>query len=254
MDELKTDAKRADGEATFYFMQPRREADAVKGDADLDRDFEKLSEPDIKNVDISDLGATTKEPREQIRGRPQRRRGDLRKQAAEQLEKLQTLEEKQGKTTDGPTPVVDEGVEEQTPQNGQPASGTPADAVGVGQLSMDLDLAPVGTRYHFRKLHGEPRLVLSVRHKDLSRSLSAIIWAGLCLALATAVIQGLRRPDALARTYRCWPWLAAIAGTAWLFLLPAGVLGLILLITALCVLIVRVRKRRTTDSKTPKAE
>ena len=212
--------------------------------------------------------ATAKKPRDQVRGRPQQRRGDLRKQAAEQLEKLQTLDRnktiqprkaapqgsselprgKQETAADGLRPVVDEGIGEQSPQNGRAAPGTPVDATGTGQLSLDLDVAPVGTRYHFRKLHGEPRLVLSARHEDLSRGLSAIIWAGLCLALATAVIQGLRRPDTLARAYRCWPWLAAVAGTAWLFLLPAGVFGLVLLVTALCVLIARMRKRQTTDS------
>jgi drug/metabolite transporter (DMT)-like permease len=113
-------------------------------------------------------------------------------------------------------------------------------ASGIGQLSLKLDVTPVGTAYHFRKLHGEPRLVLGARHESLDRGLTAVIWAGLCLTLAITVIRGLRRPDALKRAHRHWPWLAAIAGTAWLFLLPAGVLGLVLLVTALCLLITRL--------------
>jgi hypothetical protein len=78
-----------------------------------------------------------------------------------------------------------------------------------------------------------------------------VVWAGLCLALAAAVVQGLRRPDALARAHRIWPWLAAVAGTAWLFLLPAGVFGLALLVTALCVLIARLPKQSRRKTLIP---
>jgi len=268
LEELKTDTKRTDGETTFYFTQPRQEPDAVRVGFELERGFEKLLEPDMTDSDKAAPSAAAKKPRDQVRGRPEQRRGDLRKQAAEQLEKLQMPERKepiqpgkaapqkpselpkgkQATAADGLWPAGGEGAGEQLPRDGQAAPGAPAPAAGTGQLSLDLDVAPVGTRYHFRKLHGEPRLVLRARHEDLSRGLSAIIWAGLCLALATAAIQGLRRPDVLARAYRCWPWLAAIAGTAWLFLLPAGVFGLALLVTALCVLIARMRKRRTTNT------
>ena len=73
--------------------------------------------------------------------------------------------------------------------------------------------------------------------------MSAAVWAGLCLALAIAVIQVLRRPNGIALAHRGWPWLAAVAGTAWLFLLPAGVIGLALLVTALCVLIARRQEK-----------
>jgi len=57
-----------------------------------------------------------------------------------------------------------------------------------------------------------------------------------------------------AALYRGWPWLAAVTGMAWLFLLPAGVFGLALLVTALCVLIARLRKRQTTGSNISKVE
>jgi hypothetical protein len=111
-------------------------------------------------------------------------------------------------------------------------------------LSLDLDLALVGTAYHFRKLHGDPRLVLDARHESLTRTVLALIWAGLCLALAVTVTHILKRPNAAVLARRYWPWLAALAGIVWLFLLPAGVCGLVLLVTALCVLVRRVRQRR----------
>jgi hypothetical protein len=213
LEELKTDVKRADSETSFYFAQPRREPDAGRAGVNLDRGIEKL---------------------------PEQRRGDMRKQAADQLEKLQMLDRKE--------PIQLRKAAPQEPAELPRAKQETTVAAGTGQLSLKLDVTPVGTAYHFRKLHGQPRLVLRARHEDLDRGLTAIIWAGLCLALAAAVIQGLRRPDALARARRYWPWLAAIAGTAWLFLLPAGVLGLALLVTALCVLIARLRKRQTTGS------
>lgn len=117
-----------------------------------------------------------------------------------------------------------------------------APAVGTGNLSLDLNMVLVGTAHHFSKLHGEPRLVLRARHESLTHGLTALVWAGLCLALAAAVVGSLRRPDILVRARRDWPWLAMVLGTVWLFLLPAGVLGLVLLVTALCVLITRARQ------------
>jgi len=71
--------------------------------------------------------------------------------------------------------------------------------------------------------------------------------------MAVAVVRGLRRHDALALVYRYWPWSAAVAGVAWLFLLPAGVFGLALLMTALCVLIAQ-RKRQASGSKRSNVE
>jgi hypothetical protein len=70
-------------------------------------------------------------------------------------------------------------------------------------------------------------------------------------ALPDACRAGLRRPDPLRVARRVWPWAAVIIGTAWLFLLTMGFLRLILLVTASCVLIVRVRKRHTPDPKKP---
>jgi len=115
-------------------------------------------------------------------------------------------------------------------------------------------LALVGNAYHFRKLHGEPRIVLSVRHENLTHLLTAIIWASLCLALTVVAIQVLRRPNAAALANRYWPWLVAVAGTAWLFLLPIGAIGLCLLVTALCVLIARSQTRQTTGSRVSNTE
>ncbi|MFO7902701.1 MAG: hypothetical protein R6U98_08575 [Pirellulaceae bacterium] len=77
---------------------------------------------------------------------------------------------------------------------------------------------------------------LNARHEELDRLLIAVVWAGLCLVLATAAIYGLWRPDAGRLADRGWPWLAAVSGTAWLFVLPAGVFGLTLLVASLWVL------------------
>ncbi len=268
LEELKTDTKRVDGGTDFYFQQPQRRPERVQVGVDLDRGFEKLSEWHMTDDDKAAPKDVRKDAQDQVRGRPEQQRGKLREQAAEQLEKLQTMQQEEriqqkkaapqqpselpeGEReagTVGLQPAVDQRTGEQSPQDGQAAPGAPMAAAGTGYLSLDLDLTLVGTAYHFRKLHGEPRLVLRARHENLGRFVSAIVWAGLCLALATATICGLRRPNAAALAYRCWPWLAVVAGAAWLFLLPAGVLGLALLVTALCVLIARLEKRRTTDS------
>ena len=107
-------------------------------------------------------------------------------------------------------------------------------AVFVSRVIFDANLS--------RKLHGEPRLMLRARHEDLGRRLSAVIWAALCLALCVAAVQTLWRPKALSRARQHWPWLALIAGAAWLFLLPAGVCGLLLVAIALCALAARLAK------------
>lgn len=217
LEELKTDAKRPDADTDFYFAKPQR-PEAARAGVDLDRP------------------------------RPEERRGKLRQQAAEQLQRLQTVQQ------EGPVQQPSATPQQQLalPEGGQVAPGAAADVGTIGYLPFDVDLAVVGTAYHFRKLHGEPRLVLSARHESLGHRLIAIVWAGLCLAMATVVIQGLRRPDAASLAHRGWPWLAAVAGTAWLFLLPAGVLGLVLLVTALCVLIARLKKPRLMQPGQPR--
>lgn len=270
IEELKADAKRVEADPAYYFKKPPRGPEGTPFGADLDRGLEALPELDKTEVDKAAPNDQGKRPPEQVDGRPEERRGGLRKQAAEQLSRLQTMQQDEaggqkkaaptapppekppqmpeGKPQAGPVgarPAADEEPGKQPPSappsGGQPAIGTPAAAAGTGRLSLDLDVAPAGTAHHFRKLHGQPRLVLRARHENLVRYLSAGIWAGLCLALAVAVIQVLRRPNAAALASRGWPWLATVAGTAWLFLLPAGVFGLALLVTALCTLIARLR-------------
>ena len=127
------------------------------------------------------------------------------------------------------------------------------DGIATGPLSVDLDLAPVGTPYHFRKLHGDPRIVLSTRHEHLTHWLAAVIWAAFCLGLAAVAIYALRRSDLMTWLNRGWPWLAAVAGIAWLFLLPAGVLGLIVFVIALCVLFSRA-SQQTADGPNREGE
>ena len=277
LEESKSDATRADDGTTFYFAgQPRRELETVRDRADLYRDFEKLPELDETEGRKAEPSAAVKKLQNQDFDRPEQLRGELRKQAAEQLARLRVLDRKGKEPVQPSEAAVQEpakalegkpettarvwppaaGVEtgEKSLHGSQAAPAAPAAAAGTGRLSLDLDVTPVGIAYHFRKLHGEPRLVLRARHEDLGHSLSAIIWAGVCLALAAAVIHGLGRPDALGRVRRYWPWLAAIAGTVWLFLLPAGAFGLVLLATALCALTDRMRKRQTTGSEIANGE
>jgi len=266
LDELKTDTKRADSDTSFYFKQPQQAPAGVQAGVDLDRDLDEFAE-----LDMADAQGKLQD---QSRGRADQRRGKLREQAVEQLEKLQTMQQEEriqpkevvpqqpselpegeqeaGRV--GLAPAVGEQTGEQLLRDGEAAPDAPVTAAGTGHLSLDLDLALVGNAYHFRKLHGEPRIVLGARHEDLTHLLSAIVWASLCLALTIAAIQVLRHPNAAALANRYWPWLAAVAGTAWLFLLPIGVFGLCLLVTALCVLIARSRSRQTTGPRTSNAE
>ncbi|MGI6417877.1 MAG: DUF1559 domain-containing protein [Thermoguttaceae bacterium] len=264
LEELKPDAARVHG-MEFYFEPPPQREGGPRG-ADLERDFEKLSEPPAAGEKAAPPGAE-KDLRDEAQGRPEQQRGKLREQAAEQLEKLQTKQQQriqENEAAPQPSKAPEEADEAdalgmmpgaERPSRGEPlaegqaAPGAPA--AGTGHLSLDLDLALVGIAHHFRKLHGQPRLVLRVRHESLTRWLSAAVWAGLCLALAAAAIYGLRRPDAAAVARRGWPWLAALAGGAWLFLLPWGIFGLALLVTAVSVQISRSRKQPPVEAASP---
>jgi len=270
LGESKTDVQQTEGEASLYFGEPK----AAKVEVHSGIDFEKLLELNATDDGAESPDAVKKKPQEQSHGNSKQRRGELRKQATKQLQKLQANEQnkpvqprepalqkprtspekKQEAVADSPQSTIDDGRWGHLSRDYQAAPDAPAVAAGTDRLSLHLNVTPVGTAYHFRKLHGEPRLVLRARHEDLSHGLSAVVWAGLCLALATATIQGLRRPNVPALANYGWPWLAAIIGAAWLFLLPAGVVGLALLVIALCLLITHMRKRRTTDPTTPNDE
>lgn len=270
LEKLKTERKPGAGDMDYYFQRPRRAAEDAAPRVEPDRSMEKPSPSDRTDDGRAATKAGEKKPPEQAAGRQEERRGDLRKQAAGQLAKLQTMrqgesaqpsqavpqqqsEPPQGKPQprDAGTGRVEERARERALPEEKAAARAPAPAVTAVHAPLDLDVTPADVashfgKLHFRKLHGDPQLVLRVRHESLGRGLSASVWALLCLALAAVVVQGLRRPDALARAYHAWPWLAAVAGAAWLFLLPAGAWGLALLVTALCVLIARATERDKT--------
>jgi hypothetical protein len=127
--------------------------------------------------------------------------------------------------------------------NPQPASGAMqySDEFRAGNLSLDIRVTPVGQPYSFSKVRGEPKLVLEARHRDLKTWSAGAVWALLCLAIAASFAHAVTRADAVPIIHRAWPWLAAAVGTAWLFLLPAGPLGLALIVAGLGTLAWRSR-------------
>ncbi len=253
LEETKTDTRRVDGNADFYFRAPAVQSETGEV-VDIGKRVEMLGETFFAKDGQTAPTEEGKESPIQVAGRAEQPRGKLRDQAAEQLQRLQTMEQ-EGRTeskeadrqrfSDSPRPEAAVAAGKQPVQEGLPEPGAPMDAARAGYLSLGLDLAPVGVAYHFRKLHGEPRLVLDARHEDLDRVLTAVVWAGFCLVLAMAVVRSLRHPNAAVIVRRRWPWLAVVAGAVWLFLLPAGILGLALLVVALWVLMARARNHRT---------
>jgi hypothetical protein len=206
LEQLEPEIRRDDGDADFYFRDPQ-----------------------------------TPPPRDPAADSTEHQREQLRKQADEQLFQLQTVQpdepaEQEDVSAAQPPPAADT-------QDVLSQSIAPDDpAAAPGDLGLDIELAVVGTEYYFRKVHGDPRLTVRVRDRTLGRWIGASVWAVLCLALAVVAIEGLRRPDAVRRVRQHWPWLVAAAGAVWLFLLPLGGFGLLLLTTALCVLIKRSQR------------
>lgn len=212
LEEVQAEAKSFEGDTSTYFVQSQR-GPMVYG-----------------NSFAPDSGE------ERIAGE---RRGDMRKQAVDQLERLQNVDAKgYGGMGFSGRGMGARGLASNRKLNEEKTAGT-----STGQLALKLDVTPVGTAYHFRKLHGDPRLALQIRHEELDRWLIAAVWLVLCLTLAIVAIRVLGRSDSLARARNRWPWLAMLAGIAWLFLLPAGILGLGLLLVASCVLITRFHKQ-----------
>lgn len=250
LETLRVDAERAELDAAAYFGPRPRGPEDQRAAVDLIRSFESLAESPVPSSERAALDADRSEPLGEGRPRPEERRDDLRKRAVEQLAILQTRQQQQTAGAAETAPAA--GL---TP-SGQwlPPSGAPQDelaeaAAAAGHLSLDVDLPLVGTAYHFRKLHGDPRLVLDARHESLLRTLLALVWAGVCLALSVAASQLLRRPRAAHAARRGWPWLALALGAIWLFLLPLGVFGLLLLVAAACALVARVRKPVSASGK-----
>jgi hypothetical protein len=112
----------------------------------------------------------------------------------------------------------------------------------AGIQSIDISIPLVGEAHHFTKLLGEPKLTLSARHDDVTRWSANGVWGVLCVALACVLSYAFSRPQVLAWFRRGWPWLAVVLGAAWLFLLPFGMGGLVLLAVGLSVLAWRTRR------------
>ncbi len=260
LEETKADSQGRSSDLNVYFTQPAAPPDSTQAGINLEEYFQSLA-------DEGDRAApedTRKDVKDELLGPPVQRRGKLRNQAAEQLERLQTmqqqervqqkefelqqptppLEEEQDKRA---KPSVERGPAIEFPKDAQRVADLPTGGLGTGSLPLNVNLVPVGTAYHFSKLHGDPRLVLRARHEDIDRLVTAIVWAGLCLAMAAAAMVGVKRAHATSNRFRGWPWLGVVAGIAWFFLLPAGVLGWAMLVTCLGVLIIRSRGTSRTD-------
>lgn len=214
LEQQEPETRRADGDAAYYFGDPQ-----------------------------------APQPRDPAADSTEHQREQLRKQADEQLFQLQTdLPDQTDGTEQAATdPSQTPADPDVRPQEAQ----VPADpAAAFSDFGMDVELAVVGTEYYFRKVHGDPRLTIRVHDRTLGRWIGASIWAVLCLGLTVLALEGLRRPNAAQRIRQHWPWWAAAAGAIWLFLLPLGSLGLLLLTAALCVLIIRWQ-RPSADNSVP---
>ena len=259
LDESKLETRRGERSLSLYFDQPEAPTRADETAADRsEAKADTLEEAFSQTGQVGDsLGFYSSMPGFD-NATEQRER--LRKQADAQLDMLRRLDEEAaarfrdsqestipsariaGKTANSWKELADMLNSSGAPSSGANAAGEPADIGRTGYLSLDLDLAPVGVAYHFGKLHGDPRLVLQVHHVDRDRRLAAYLWAGLCLAVVVVAVFILRRSDASAVVARSWPWGAIVVGVAWLFLLPAGVFGLVVAMIAAWVLVARTRK------------
>ncbi len=264
LEETKAVPQSGYGDASAYFREPAASPADKQTRINLQERFEMLAEEDLALEGKAVPDEARKDTKDEVLGRHGQQRGQLRDQAAEQLERLQTTKEKERvkqpegqpqqpavspeerKPEEPGMPGVEQAPAAEPPGGGQPVSGLPQGGFGVGSLSLNVDLTPVGTPYHFSKLHGDPRLVLHARHEDIDRLVTAVVWAGLSLAMAAAAIYGARRARATSAKFRGWPWLGVGGGIVWLFLLPVGILGWILLVISLGRLITRSRKEQAT--------
>jgi prepilin-type processing-associated H-X9-DG protein len=248
LQQTETDAQTVDGDVTFYFRQLPEPAKTPRHLDRLVQELEVRSDLDSAEDKLGRKGQRA-ETMDESGSRQVQQRGRLREQAVEQLERLQTKQMEMKILQDKSASAESFDLQQQMNAQGeldQPRPTTqfpstpslarpvkPTHVAKTGYLSLDLDLAPVGNAYHFRKLQGDPRLILQARHENIGRMLTAALWAGICLALAITIIRVLRRPNATELAQHVWPWLVAAAGVAWLFLLPISLAGLVLTIVAI---------------------
>lgn len=244
------------GDTKDYFVTPAVPADGGQVRLGLKDEFEMLGRQTVTLDDKARPGKAPEGLNVEVPKQRGQQRGELRDQAAEQLERLQTMgeqkrvEEREAKPQPGaPAGPNAKGISdgEQAPATessvgGYADSGLPVGGFGTGTLSLDVDLTPVGTAYHFSKLHGEPRLVLRARHEDIDRLVTGVVWAGLSLTLAAVALFALSRGRGKSVGIHGLSWLGVGGGIVWLFLLPVGFLGWLLLVISLGAVISRSRK------------
>ena len=263
LEQSDLGSQMTDGGIDFYFQKPTSTSVSLRAGGRLSQTLNEQQLPMMEEGLLQPRDAIASDKKMKA-SRQDLQRGRMREQAVDQLERLQSKRremkvqqpesatvpafENQPSSTESETLGSTASAAQSTPSLGQSEGAQPPQAAKAGYLSLDLDLVPVGVAYHFRKLQGNPRLVLETRHEEIGRWAIAVLWAAICLVLAAAVIVGMRRPNAAELAQRNWPWFAAAAGAAWLFLLSVSFGGVVLMLAALWGLKRRVLARRANPA------
>ena len=188
-------------------------------------------------------------------------RDKLREQAAAQLEKLQSMDGREATATPAAEPqpapetqptaadAADRSVRSAVPQTRSPRCPRMPRTAAICRSTWTSrrSESPI-TLASFTAIHvsySMPAMWI------VTADWRPLLWAGLCLVIAVAFVRILRRPDAAALVARRWPWWAVVVGIIWLFLLPAGVFGLVVAMIAAWVLIARSRRQPAREAVRP---
>jgi hypothetical protein len=116
-------------------------------------------------------------------------------------------------------------------------------AARSGVQSIDIEIPVSGKPYHYMRLLGDPKLSLAARDQEVTRWTAGAAWALLCVTLAGLIAYLAANSQAHTWARIGWPWLAIAIGCTWLFLLPIGYAGCILIVVGASVLAWRTRVR-----------
>src|SRR5262249_37562621 len=106
-----------------------------------------------------------------------------------------------------------------------------------------------GNSHYFIRLLGDPKLTLATRRHDINQWLASGLWASLCIALTAMLVFAFTRTQVSIWLRSSWPWLAVAIGCAWLFLLPLGLAGCVLIAVGASVAAWRTRRPRQVQPR-----